>query len=409
MIPWLTSGAFLLAAVVVGAVLARRPQARTPAGKALLTWNLFGAVAQIVTIHPVYHAVGSLVGHHNTAIVISHGLGLVAAFFAEIMMLCWTRDAGGARAAARSRAAVTGGAIAALAVLFALTPEVADTPSSWRLDNIERPTVALYSVVYALAYSWVLLDLCRLSVRYARMVVTPQTRIGLRLFTVGTAFGLAYQLMAAVDGLVGVTGHRLPAHTPLSLALVCVGVVFLCLGAVVPLVTTAVIEFARRCRQAWLCHRMEPLYRDLATEYPQVLKGPVWYGTTGWLVNWYGNGRRLMQRTIEIHDGLSELRPWMDDLAYRVGATEAMKEGFDAEAVALVAQSVQVADALRTRRGGAPGHRIHVEMVEVAKDHEAVWLARLAQTYRTRLVGHTLDALASRRDPAGRQAVRNPS
>ncbi len=362
-----------------------------------------------MTIHPVYHAVSSLTGHHNTAIVISHGLGLVAAFFAEIMMLCWTRGADGARAAARYRAAIAAAAIAVLAVLFALTPEVADTPSSWRLDNIDRPTVALYSVVYALAFSWVLLDLCRLSIRYSRMVVTAQTRIGLQLFTVGTAFGLAYQLMAAVDGLVGVTGHRFPAHTPLSLALVCTGVVFLCLGAVVPLVATAVIEFVRRCRQAWLCQRMEPLYRDLATEYPQVLKGPVWYGAAGWLVNWYGNGRRLMQRTIEIHDGLSELRPWLDDLAYRVGAAEAMREGLDAETVALVAQAVQVADALRTKRGGEPGHQIHVEMAEVATDREAVWLARLAQVYRTRLIGHALGALAARRSPAGRQAVRNPS
>ncbi|GAA2375799.1 hypothetical protein Cme02nite_05440 [Catellatospora methionotrophica] len=409
MIPWLTSGAFLLAAVVVGSVLARRPRARTPAGKALLTWNLLGGVAQVVTIHPVYEAITSLTGHHNTAIVLSHGLGLVAAFFAEIMMLCWTRGTDGARAAARYRAAIIATAIAVLAVLFALTPEVADTPSSWRLDNIERPTVALYSVVYALAYSWVLLDLCRLSVRYSRMVVTAQTRIGLQLFTTGTAFGLAYQLMAAVDGLVGLTGHRLPPHTPLSLALVCTGVVFLCLGAVVPLVTTAVIEFVRRCRQARLCRRMEPLYRDLATEYPQVLKGPVWYGTTGWLVNWYGNGRRLMQRTIEIHDGLSELRPWMDELAYRVGAAEAMREGFDAATVALVAQSTQVADALRAKRGGAAGHRIHVEMVEVAKDREAVWLAQLARTYQTRLVEHALDELTTRRDPAAQQAVRNPS
>lgn len=407
MIPWLTSGAFLLAAVVVGSVLARRPRARTPAGKALLAWNLLGGAAQVVTIHPVYQAVSSLTGHHNTAIVISHGLGLVAAFFAEIMMLCWTRGADGARAAARHRAAIIGAAIAALVVLFALTPEVADTPSSWRLDNIERPAVALYSVVYALAYSWVLLDLCRLSVRYSRMVVTTQTRLGLRLFTVGTAFGLAYQLMAAVDGLVGLTGHRLPAHTPLSLALVGTGVVFLCLGAIVPLATTAVIEFVRRCRQAWLCHRMEPLYRDLATAYPQVLKGPVRYGAAGWLVNWYGNGRRLMQRTIEIHDGLSELRPWLDDLAYRIGAAQALKEGFDADTVVLVAQAAQVADALRSRRDGEPGHQVHVEMVEVAKDREAEWLARLAQTYRSRIIELALAELTLRRGHALEQPLGN--
>ncbi|MFD0598987.1 MAB_1171c family putative transporter [Catellatospora coxensis] len=311
------------------------------------------------------------------------------------------------RAAARYRAAITGAAIAVLVVLFALTPEVADTPSSWRLDNIDRSTVALYSVGYALAYSWVLLDLCRLSVRYSRMVVTPQTRVGLRLFTVGTAFGLAYQLMAAVDGLAGLTGHRFPAHTPLSLALVCIGVVFLCLGAIVPLVTTAVIEFVRRCRQAWLCHRMEPLYRDLAAEYPQVLKGPVRYGTAGWLVNWYGNGRRLMQRTIEVHDGLSELRPWLDDLAYRVGAAEAVKQGFDADTVLLVAQAAQVADALRAERAGEPGHQVHVEMVEVAMDREAVWLARLAQTYRSRIIELVLAELALRRGHAADQPVGN--
>ncbi len=390
----------LLAAAVVGFVLLFSPNARTPARYMAIVWLTLEGVAQAAVTPSGYHAINQALGYNNIAIVICHSLGLAALFFLLMMYMFWRLE-GGYRAALRKRAPVMAAAIIALNVLFFATPEVPEILDSWRLANAGRPTVAWYSIVLGAAIAWTMFEAGRLSLVYLRRVPSWYHRVGLSMVAFGGCLGSAlFALLGIVDGLAGLAGATLPPHTGLNRLLVLLAVAGFSLGLLVPGTIGGTVEVIRRSRQAELCRRMEPLYRALTQQYPEVLKRRPRYGGIGWIVNWWGNGRRLNERTIEVLDALVALRPRMDRLAADTAAALAERHGLPDDQIRVIAQATQIADALRATE---TERRTGDSTVPMTQQGEAPWLVRVSRAFAgSPLVAQALAEVAQRRaeDPA---------
>lgn len=336
------------------------------------------------------------------AIVICHSLGMGALFFLLMMYMFWKLEHGH-RAAFWKRAPVMAAVIIALITLFAATPEVPEILDSWRLANIHRPTVAWYSIVLAAAIVWTMFEAGRQSLIYMRKVPIWYHRAGLASVAFGGCLGaLMFAIIGIVDGLAGLAGRTLPPHTSLNRLLVLMAVAGFALGLLIPGAIGATIEVFRRTRQASLCHTMEPLYRALTRQYPEVLRRRPWYGGIGWIVNWWGNGRRLNERTIEILDALVSLRPWMDKLAADTAAAIAERNGLPADQVQVIAQATEIADALQATGNEPSTDRTGYNTVPMAQEREAVRLAKVSRAFaRAVLVQQALQEVSNRREMTG--------
>lgn len=134
--------------------------------------------------------------------------------------------------------------------------------------------------------------------------------------------------------------------------LVSLGFLTLALGAIVPLVDGAVREVPRVRAQRRANRTLEPLWRALHTEFPELaleLRSP-------------GPGRALYRRVVEIRDGLVLLSPHFDaGIAEREGRRGGAADE-DADERRAAVEAALVRDALQARRAGLPASRRPVRL-----------------------------------------------
>lgn len=160
--------------------------------------------------------------------------------------------------------------------------------------------------------------------------------------------------------------------------LVSVGFLTLALGAIVPLVDGAIREAPRVRAQRRANRALEPLWRALHAEFPELaleLRSP-------------GPGRALYRRVVEIRDGLVLLSPHFDaEVADRADRRSSVA-GDAADERRAAVEAALVHEALRARRAGRPTPREQArlgrpEAPDAPRDWEddAASLMRLARRF----------------------------
>lgn len=199
------------------------------------------------------------------------------------------------------------------------------------------------------------------------------------------AAGAVMQVVAAVVRLVSLGLRHLDDDVSPALVgnldlvvglLVSLGFLTLALGAIVPLTDGAVREIPRARAQRRANRTLEPLWRALNTEFPELalkLRSP-------------GPGRALYRRVVEIRDGLVLLSPHFDDVVAREAGRRSRAAGEDDEDRRAAVQAALVRHALDARREGRPPPSQTAHLDDAADsprdwEDDAASLMRLARRF----------------------------
>ncbi|MET0191702.1 MAG: MAB_1171c family putative transporter [Pseudonocardia sediminis] len=219
-----------------------------------------------------------------------------------------------------------------------------------------------------------------------RRILPVVTRRVLRISLVVIAVGAVLQVLGGVIALVTSTLRytvglgTVPVDVrPITGALVVTGFLALVVGAIVPLVDGVIREVPRIRAQRAALRTLEPLWRELHTEFPELalkMRSP-------------GPGRALYRRVVEIRDGLVLLGPYLDAAVAREAAERERGAGGSADEVAVSVQATLVRDALRARRAGEqpPAEVVRLEQETASGGGTVDWrddadtLVRLARRF----------------------------
>lgn len=219
-----------------------------------------------------------------------------------------------------------------------------------------------------------------------RRILPIVTRRVLRVSLVIIAAGACLQVLGGLiqggSALLRYTGGL--ATVPVDLrpvvgTLVVIGFFALVVGAIVPLVDGVIREVPRIRAQRRAARTLEPLWRELHTEFPELslkLRSP-------------GPGRALYRRVVEIRDGLVLLSPYFGSAVARDAAERGRRAGESDDEVAVAVQAALVRDALRARRSGhgPPAEVVRLEQQTVPDGGAGDWrddadtLVRLARRF----------------------------
>ncbi|MFI6273185.1 MAB_1171c family putative transporter [Micromonospora zamorensis] len=359
-----------------------RVPSRTWMGVALLCLALALAV-----LNPgIRTRLDDLLGVPHATRLISHALTIWAATAALCMLVYWTRSPQTTQRAVYTRQAIAAAATAVMAGLFV----VARTPAAtrdWFSTYADMWPIAVYMIVFGGMLTYTLIDLARLSLRYARRITGhPVTRLGLHLFAAGGLVALGYSVTIMVVAVTELAGTTFTADwTKLSHVCQLLGIGLIVIGSVLPGTANASAAALHRAQDAHQTELMEPLWRAIVEAHPAIPRRQprpkhLWGRMTAWTASWMGDGRSLTRRVLEIRDGYLQLAPWFDgavqtraiDLGRQAGLT-----GLDLQAVAEAAVVALALDA--KARGEEQAGTGEVEPGGEDLTGEVRWLGRVSQ------------------------------
>ncbi|ATY13519.1 hypothetical protein CU254_26150 [Amycolatopsis sp. AA4] len=179
---------------------------------------------------------------------------------------------------------------------------VSSRSGNYLLDNMGQPEVAVYLVLYTVAFAAGLLEILLLCLRYARVAPGAWLRRGLRI----TAVGATVYLLYCAHRLIGVTALYLHVDLP-DIEFVTP----LCIGAGVPLLIIGLTlpswESKLSAASTWLrdyrsYQALYPLWRDLYERVPFIALDPPTSRLADRL-RFREIGYHLCRRVVEINDG----------------------------------------------------------------------------------------------------------
>ncbi|MCX4904692.1 MAB_1171c family putative transporter [Streptomyces sp. NBC_00878] len=265
--------------------------------------------------------------------------------------------------------------IIALIALFAL----GDAPLERRTDfdtyYATTPFIGQMIVLYLLAHMTAALVTTALCWSWA-LQVTGWLRAGLWILVVGWLLNLAFSSLKLAAVAASWTGRDWSAlSTTLAPLMSAAAAPCATLGFLLPLVGPWLVS---NWRAMTTYRRLGPLWRELGCASPRTsLAGPI---------PWYASPHiRLTRRETGIQDGLSRVRPWLDDDVRSHAQTAARAAGHTAVEAAHIGRAAMIAAAaaLAARRGkpdqslGLPG-RSEINAVRDALDDVSVAAAVLA-------------------------------
>jgi hypothetical protein len=258
-----------------------------------------------------------------------------------------------------------------------------------------------------------LVNMIRLNWQWAHQTDRAVLALGLRLTTVGAAFGLAevgYSLLyLAATQLGWPPRHRLGDQLLITQVLLAATVLPVVIGTTMPAWGPRVglpklLGWLGRYR-AYL--RLYPLWSALCPAIPEVaLEAP----TSALADAWAGRhqlGFRLQRRCVEIRDAQLKLRPWADPQAAAAAAAAGGQAGLNGEELQVVAEAASLAAAAqaKTRRWAPVGERTPASSGQGGGDldTESAWLSRVAVAYRrSPVVQAVLTSQQTQRQPVNR-------
>ncbi|MDI6103412.1 hypothetical protein QLQ12_32870 [Actinoplanes sp. NEAU-A12] len=355
---------------------------REPARRALVAMLACLAWAPAMNTPFVYVRFDELIGVPNLARLIAH-YGIIGfAVSVQLLLLHWTVE-NPPRRSTWLRLLAVGAAVVAMAVFFVLAPLDTSLTSGFTVRYGDAPYMAQYMLVYLGYFVVALVDILRLSARFAGLTRQRFLRAGLRLVSYGAVFGLAYCLEKGFYIAARNAGYDpIPAEVQqqLSPLLTGPGCVLMLIGFTIPAWGPRAAAAGAWPRRLRTYQRLHPLWELLRRATPEIALDP-------------GRSRRvavrdieyrLVRLVVEIRDGWLALRPWFDARVAREAVEAAGAAGLpDDEREDRVHAAVLVAAARAKARGEepverwTPGPRGGTDMAE-----ETAHLLRIARQLR---------------------------
>ncbi|MDM4723332.1 hypothetical protein QTQ03_28415 [Micromonospora sp. WMMA1363] len=299
---------------------------------------------------PVHSLIDRVSGVPNLAKPIEHGSALVAATAIQFLFL----HLGGPQRARRLMRWRLVFFALVLAVMIAMF-WAADFPESEPLHFAERygdmPQVIIYMLAFLVYLGVSVVDILRMSLRYARFAAT-RLKIILRLLSAGAVFGAAFVAHKALFLALKLAGVTPPWPEPIATqALVTMSVVLICSSLVLATVWKAIDGVRAWPRRSAMYRDLHALWYLLYRAVPSIALDPMRRPEKDpWWV--WGVGQRLYRRCVEIGDGLQALGP-RDAQVAAVAQRRAAEAGWDS--VRAVAAGEAAAILVAVRRFGQ-GH-----------------------------------------------------
>jgi hypothetical protein len=372
--------------VLVFKIVALRSDRRSVALWTMSASSLFVALSGTFSTPIVYTRLDALLGVPNLARLLSHTSIMAMGISTQAWLLYCVSPPERLRQRVLRRASLFLVAATAMTVLFVLAPVDVDT-LEFSVRYGEAPFVAEYTVIFVGFFAAAMLEIGRLTWRFARVASDRFLRMGLRLATIGSGLGVAYCLEKATYVLMrrgGIT--LLPADVQESTGPILGGAagLFLLVGITIPV-------WGRRAAHTWNLYRMfrqlRMLWVDLCAAVPGIaLEDP---STTRSDLSPVDLDYRLLRRVVEIRDAWLALAQYRDaetaDLARRRG----MENGLNTEAVTAVIEAAVIADAMRAKERQILATSGYDVLPRGGADlaAEAQWLVRVARAYSHAPIG----------------------
>lgn len=373
------------------AVLYRLPAVRRSPGDAgrrsyWLTL-LFLALALTVLLPPVYLWLGRAGGIPNLGRLLGNGLVLIASWTVQAYLFHLNYPPEHARPRVHRMAWALAAALGLMAILFALAPVDRDAVDFTRRYG-DAPYVLEYRLVFLAYLGLALVNVVRLSWRYAGVAERPALALGLRLVALGASFGLGY---AAHEGLrVGTRrlglGDPLPAAELLTQLLIAGSVSLIVVGSTMPAwgPRVGIPVLSRWTGRYRACRRLYPLWRDLVRATPEIALVPPPSPLADALAV-RDLGFHLYRRVIEIRDGRLALRAYLAPAVAERARALCTAAGLSAEEAHAVVEAACLAAAMEAKRRGWPASPTPSPLKAdggADVDTEVATLGRVARCYR---------------------------
>ncbi|ROO88120.1 hypothetical protein EDD29_5780 [Actinocorallia herbida] len=327
------------------------------AGQRALCLLLVTLGLSFVVLSDTAQAVESLI-FPNLGRLLSNICTLVVAFGIVAHLIGVSLPAPRAQAAVRRLAFAYLLAIATMAAAFLASPvpaRVGDFGDLYR----DKPGLVLYTDIFVVMLGRAMVALLLLSLRYSRHAHRAALRFGLWSVASGAVIALVYlteKFIFVQSTFLGVdlplSGHDgacpsvvWPVGCLFSVTFPAVGALLIVVGMTVPTwgpMLTAPLDWWKDRR---LHTRLEPLWRLLYEEFPQI----VMPGTAHLDSRW-----RLQRRVIEIRDGLTALTPYRNSAARTAAEAAADTAKIPAPERAAVIEATLITLALTERRKNNP-------------------------------------------------------
>jgi hypothetical protein len=252
--------------------------------------------------------VDRLVRYPNISALLSQGCAFIFTAALQVLLLLWLNSREDAWARIRRRSPAFAAVLAAMTILFLLTPKTPENPTDFAASNAGQPYYAAYLLLYMAAFAVMQIEVIRLCVRYARNCGRPWLRRGLRTATAGAAFALIYCLARTADAVGALAGLDVRTWEPIARVGVSAGDILYLIGWTMP-------SWGPRLSAAWAwiadyrAHRsLYALWAALYELAPQMALDPP-RTRTGDILSMRDMHFRLHRRVIEIQDGILALRP----------------------------------------------------------------------------------------------------
>jgi hypothetical protein len=309
----------------------------------------FLTLAFTIGLPPLYQRIPWLAENPSTVRLVQHSLVVLSLFWGQAL---GTHVTGWARKGIRTRAAVAAVVLASMVVLFRLAD-----PGSAAEDFVgayaKTPFVTEYLLAFLGYTSYVLVDVARLTLRYANNSPERLMRVGLRLWSAASLAGVGFASHKALYAVAARLDHRPPWNEgPVSTVLSGIVVALFVVGLTAYRWGPRIALVVRR----WRLHReyrvLLPLWRacydvmpGIALVPPDARRVPI--------------DLRLYRCVIEILDSRLALRAYWDTgIARQRGEAAAL-----AAALSAKARAEPVDDAPST----LPALDV-AELTEVARD-----------------------------------------
>jgi hypothetical protein len=395
-----------MAAIYRGAVLLRR--SRTPEGWSLWLAVVALSIAATLFQPDVYQAFDRLVGIPNLAEYVGHSFILLAAWQAHAMLLFLVHSLD----EAKRKVLLNGVAVAALlivvGVLFALAPVDVES-TEFTTVYADAPFIGGYWLTYLVGINYLLADMVRLVIRYARLCGSDWLRLGLQLVAAGGSFGIAYWCHWAAYLLL----RRADIEVPLALAVsgsiaAPVAVILVVVGSVLPALGPRTHWPTPR---AWrednkTYRKLFPLWSALTGVTPEIVLHQRQRGNLVDALQVRHLSYRLYRRVVEILDSLLVLQPDRDPNDEQHVQREVAHAGpgsrLNPEALA---EAWRIKAALERHRRSGPADRQSVRVPGTPYPErsrlatEVAWLVQVAEAYATIHASAERPARRRRPDP----------
>lgn len=305
---------------------------------------------------PAYPALDAAAHHPNLARLLGDGLALGASWTVQAFLFHLNYPDQQAKRPIRACAWALLIALVLMALFFLLIPS---QPEDADLLNhaAGAPFVLEYRLAFLAYLGLALVNVVRLSWRYAAHATRPSMRLGLRLVATGGVLGLAYVAHEAAWVLAPRLGapHLLSPSQTLPRLVMAGGIGLMVAGSTMPswgplLGVDALYRAAAYYRSL---QRLYPLWRVLYEAMPTIALLPPVTRLAEWL-DVRDLRLRLYRRVVEIRDGMVALRPYVDARTPTYARQYCEDAKLPAAEARVVVEAATLASALRGFARGRP-------------------------------------------------------